>query len=70
MFKTRSSGRSAPLLLAPAEGWGALQAPMALRAVLGAFGLSSIVEGALIVHYDFTTNCKKIKYFMELQVPY
>ena len=24
---TRSSGHSAPFLLAPAEGWGALQAP-------------------------------------------
>ena len=38
---TRSSGRSAPLLLAPAEGWGALRAPTALRAVLGAFGPQS-----------------------------
>ena len=36
--KTRSSGRSAPLLLAPAEGLGALRAPRALRALLGAFG--------------------------------
>ena len=25
---TRSVGRSAPLLLAPAEGWGALRAPL------------------------------------------
>merc|ERR1712115_625261 len=27
LYYTRSSGRSAPLLLAPAEGWGALRAP-------------------------------------------
>ena len=37
---TRSSGRSAPLLLAPAEVWGALWA------LLGAFGPSSVAEGA------------------------
>ena len=36
--RTRSSGRSAPLLLAPAEGWGALRAPNCPSAVLGAFG--------------------------------
>ena len=43
---TRSSGRSAPLLLAPAEGSGALRAPRALRALLGAFGplLSSSIQ--------------------------
>ena len=40
IFYTRSSGRSALLLLAPAEGWGALRAPRALRALLGAFGPS------------------------------
>merc|ERR1712030_250090 len=38
LYSTRSSGRSAPLLLAPAEGWGALRAPRALWALLGAFG--------------------------------
>ena len=38
---TRSLGRSAPFLLAPVEGWGALRAPTALRAVLGAFGPQS-----------------------------
>ena len=27
ILRTRSSGRSAPFLLAPAEGWGALRAP-------------------------------------------
>ena len=27
LFHTRSSGRSTPFLLAPAEGWGALRAP-------------------------------------------
>ena len=35
---TRSLGHSAPLLLAPAEGSGALRAPRTLRALLGAFG--------------------------------
>ena len=35
---TRSSGHSAPLLLAPAEGWEALWALMALWAFLGALG--------------------------------
>ena len=38
LFVYRSSGRSAPFLLAPAEGWGALRAPNGLGAVLGAFG--------------------------------
>ena len=40
IYSTRSSGRSAPLLLAPVEGWGAL------RALLGAFGplLSSSIQ--------------------------
>ena len=34
---TRSLGHSAPLLLAPAEGWEALGAPMVLCTILGAF---------------------------------
>ena len=37
LFVYRSSGRSAPFLLAPAEGWGALRAPRALLALQGAF---------------------------------
>ena len=45
-WKTRRSGRYVPILLAPAEGWGALWAPKALQALLGAFGLSSVAEGA------------------------
>ena len=45
IFITRRSGRYAPILLAPAEGWGALWAPRALRALLGAFGPSSVAEG-------------------------
>ena len=40
LLNTRSSGRSAPLLLALAEGSGALRAPRALRALLGAFAPS------------------------------
>ena len=44
IFRTRRSGRYAPILLAPAEGCGALQAPRALRALLGAFGPSSVGE--------------------------
>ena len=43
---TRSSGGSAPFLLAPVQGWGALQAPRALWALLGAFDPSSVAEGA------------------------
>ena len=35
---TRSLGYSAPHLLAPVEGWGALQAPMGLWAILEALG--------------------------------
>ena len=35
---TRSSGRYAPFILAPAEGWGPFGPPRALRALLGAFG--------------------------------
>ena len=35
---TRSLGHSTPLLLAPAEGWGALRALRALWALLGALG--------------------------------
>ena len=38
IFKTRRSGRYAPILLAPAEDWEALRAPRALRALLGALG--------------------------------
>ena len=45
-ISTRSSGRSAPLLLAPAESFGALRAPRALKALLGAFGPSSVEEGS------------------------
>ena len=37
---TRRSGRYAPILLAPAEGWGAL------RALLGAFETSLVGEGS------------------------
>ena len=40
IFKTRRSGRYAPILLAPAESWGAL------RALLGDFGPSSVGEGS------------------------
>ena len=36
LYYTRSLGRSVPLLLAPVEGWGALQA------LLGAFGPLSL----------------------------
>ena len=39
IYQTRRSGRYAPILLAPSEGWGALQAPRALRSLLGAFSL-------------------------------
>ena len=46
VLQTRRSGRYAPILLAPAEGWGALRAPRALRALLGAFGPSSVGEGS------------------------
>ena len=35
---TRRSGRYAPILLAPAEGWGPFGPLGALRALLGAFG--------------------------------
>ena len=35
---TRRSGRYSPILLAPAEGWGALGTLEALQALLGAFG--------------------------------
>ena len=42
LFYTRRYGRYAPILLAPAEGWGALQAPSALQALSGAFGPSSV----------------------------
>ena len=37
LFKILEVPRALPLLLAPAEGWGALRAPTALQAVLGAF---------------------------------
>ena len=42
----RSSENYAPLLLAPAEGLGALQAPRELPGLLGAFGplLSSSIQ--------------------------
>ena len=43
-FITRRSGRYASILLAPAEGWRAHRAPKALRALLGAFGPSSVGE--------------------------
>ena len=46
IITTRRSGRYAPILLAPAEGWGALQAPRARQALLGAFGPSSVGEGS------------------------
>ena len=42
---TRRSGYYGPILLAPAEGLGALRAPKALRALSGAFGPSSVEEG-------------------------
>ena len=35
---TRRSGRYAPIILAPAEGWGPFGPLGALRALLGAFG--------------------------------
>ena len=35
---TRSFGRYAPILLAPAEGWGPFGPPRALQALLGAEG--------------------------------
>ena len=43
---TRRSGHYAPILLAPAVGWGALQATRALWALLGAFGPSSVGEAS------------------------
>ena len=36
LFYARRSGHYAPILLAPVEGWEALWAPRALRALLGA----------------------------------
>ena len=44
--ETRRSGRYVPIPVAPAEGWGTLRAPRALRALLGAFGPSSVGEGS------------------------
>ena len=40
--KTRISGHYAPILQAPAEGWEALWAPRAPRALLRAFGSSRV----------------------------
>ena len=38
IYRTRRSGRYAPILLAPAEGWGPFGPLGALRALMGAFG--------------------------------
>ena len=38
IYKTRRSGRYAPILLDPAEGWGPFGSIGALRALLGSFG--------------------------------